>query len=123
MRASTRAGTGLVLASVALMLTAGITRAQAVDELSPALLGELMGFVQNAYFNANRLSEMPKFPTQRAATQPEVLRAVADALRVRQRTCTSVISANYADDSGNNLVINCVGGSYMVDAKRGKITP
>ncbi len=98
-------------------------RAQATEELSPAMLGELMGFVQNAYFNANRIADMPQFPTDRAASQPEVLKAVASALQVRQRACTSVVKVDYADDSGNMLDISCVGGNYRVDAKSGKITP
>ena len=104
------------------MMSVG-ARAQTAEELSQAMLGELMGFVQNAYFNANRLSDMPKFPGGRAASQPEVLRAVASALQVRQRSCTSVLKVDYADDSGDKLAINCVGGNYMVDAKSGKITP
>lgn len=122
MSALRKACAGLALAGFAIAL-AGTARAQAADELSPALLGELMGFVQNAYFNANRIADMPKFPADRPATQPEVLKAVASALQVRQRKCASVVSVDYVDDSGNNLAITCAGGSYVVDAKRGKITP
>lgn len=114
--------TAMSMATV-LMLAAGSTRAQAAEQLPTALLGELIGFVQNAYFNANRIADMPKFPTDRAATQPEVLNAVASALQVRQRACTSVVNVGYADDTGNMLTIHCVDGNYVVDAKRGKITP
>ncbi|ANA34927.1 hypothetical protein VZ52_09445 [Ralstonia mannitolilytica] len=114
---------GVALAGASLALTTAIANAQAPGELPLPLLGQLMGFVQNAYFNANRVADTPKFPTDRAATQPEVLKAVASALQVRQRSCASVISVDYADDSGNMLAINCAGGNYLVDAKRGKISP
>lgn len=113
----------LALAGASLALTTSAAHAQVAGELPLPLLGQLIGFVQNAYFNANRIADMPKFPTDRAATQPEVLKAVASALQVRQRTCASVVSVDYADDSGNMLAINCAGGSYLVDAKRGKISP
>ena len=107
----------------ALVLLLGGTRAQAAEELSMAMRGELMGFVQNAYFNANRLGEMPKFPTDRPATQAEVLDAVASALRIRQHSCASVTGADYADDSGDILTIHCADKNYTVEAKSGKITP
>lgn len=113
----------IAVAGIMLAVIAGATYAQAPQELSRATLGELTGFVQNAYFNANRLSDMPKMPTDRAATQPEVLSAVASALRVRQRACGSVIAVDYADDTGNMLNITCTDNRYVVDAKRGKITP
>ncbi|WP_296226872.1 hypothetical protein [Ralstonia sp. UBA689] len=113
----------IAVAGIALAMMAGAAHAQAPQELSRAMLGQLLGFVQNAYFNANRLSDTPKMPTDRAATQPEVLSAVASALRVRQRACASVVAVDYADDTGNMFNITCAGGSYLVDAKRGKITP
>ena len=122
---TTRAGTvpRVLAACMAAAMAAGSAYAQVTEELSSALLGQLMGFVQNAYFNANRLADMPPFPADRTATQSEVLKAVASALQVRQRACASVIGVDYADDSGNMLTIRCVDGSYVVDAKRGKITP
>lgn len=123
MKAQVKTLVRLAAASLALTMAPGGAHAQVADELPLALLGQLVGFVQNVYFNANRLSEMPKFPTDRAATQPEVLKAVSSALQLRQRPCASVVGVDYADDSGNILAIKCAGGSYVVDAKRGKITP
>lgn len=118
-----RTATRLTAMCMASAMAASGAHAQVAEALSQALLGQLMGFVQNAYFNANRLADMPQFPTDHAATQPEVIKAVASALQVRQRACASVIAVDYADDSGNMLAIRCTDGSYVVDAKRGKITP
>ncbi|MDR2249673.1 hypothetical protein [Acinetobacter sp.] len=107
---------------VSAMLISNVN-AQTQPELPPPLLGQLLGFAQNVYFNANQIAEMPQMPTERAATQPEILAVVASALRSQQHPCTSVLNANYIDDSGNLLSINCVDGNYVVDAQRGKINP
>ena len=107
---------------VSAMLMSNVN-AQTQQELSQALLGQLLGFTQNVYFNANPIAEMPKMPTERAATQTEILEAVASALRLQQHPCTSVLNADYVDESGNLLSINCTDGNYVVDARRGKINP
>lgn len=111
-----------LLGFVSAMLISNVN-AQTPQELSRALLGQLLGFTQNVYFNANRLDEMPKMPTERAATQTEILEAVASALRLQQHPCTSVLNADFVDESGNLLSINCMDGNYVVDARRGKINP
>lgn len=120
---STRITQVLAYGVAAWIVTAGSVHAQMTRELSRAMLAELTGFVHSAYFNANRISEMPKFSRERAATQPEVLAAVASALRVRQRPCSAVVDADYVDDTGYNLAIICSEARYVVDAGRGKISP
>ncbi|MBD1220129.1 hypothetical protein IDM30_07780 [Acinetobacter seifertii] len=108
---------------VSAMLMSNVN-AQTQQELSQALLGQLLGFTQNVYFNANQIAEMPKMPTERAATQPEILAAVASALRLQQHPCSSVLNADYVDESVIIMIsINCVDGNYVVDARRGKINP
>jgi len=107
---------------VSAMLMSNVN-AQTQQELSQALLGQLLGFTQNVYFNVNQIAEMPKMPTERAATQTEILEAVASALRLQQHPCSSVLNADYVDESGNLISINCVDGNYVVDARRGKINP
>lgn len=107
---------------VSAMLISNVN-AQTQQKLSQALLGQLLGFTQNVYFNANQIAEMPKMPTERAATQTEILEAVASALRLQQHPCSSVLNADYVDESGNLISINCVDGNYVVDARRGKINP
>ncbi len=98
-------------------------RAQAPGEISPTVLGQLMGFVQNAYFNANRIGDMPRFPKDRAATQAEILAGAAAALRLQHQACSAVVDADYADDSGNRLAVRCAEGSYLIDAQRGTVLP
>lgn len=119
MRTAARVLCGLGAATA--VAAGSMAHAQAPRELAPSTLLHLVGFVQNAYFHAQRLDQMPKFREDRMPTQPEVLAAVATTLRMRERPCASVVDVQYVGDSGKQLTVACVGGTYVIDTGRGVV--